>query len=430
MRHYLTWQKWGRMETRDIIDVVEVRTGGENGRSFRYLLGTGAAEGFGDALTRTVLPILAVAVLGLGTGFLGILNAIGLAAFLLFGMPIGMAIDRLRNRGRVMGSASFVRFLMLAALTIAYFAGWLSGPLLLGAAVLIGVADVVFTTAQSTVIPVVVEPGALKHAFSRLAVINQSTSTAAAAAGSAMIGLIGIPVVLLTAAAAYAGSCLLQLGIRLGSTETSRPGGPGPRGQFREGFRILRRTPALAVLTVSGSLTNAGAMLGNTVLPVFVMRDLAIQPAAFAALGVLSAVGAITGAAAAPRLTGKLGLKKLRSGASLLSVPAVLTTVACQWLPGPELVWLAFQSFAWSLLISVSGVAGAEVLPRIVPRNHLATVGAAQRTISLGIMPIAALLGGLIGTVTGPVPLLWVWAILAGSAALPIIRTKSLEQFR
>lgn len=418
------------METREIIDDAVVPAGGENGRSFQFLLGTGAAEGFGDALTRTVLPILAVAVLGLGTGFLGILNAIGLAAFLLLGMPIGMAIDRLRNRGRVMGGASFVRCLLLAGLTGAYFAGWLSGPLLLGAAVLIGVADVVFTTAQSTVIPAVVEPGALKHAFSRLAVINQSTSTVAAAAGGAMIGLIGMPFVLLTATAAYAGSCLLQLGIRLGPTASSRPGGPGSRGQFRNGFRVLRRTPALLALTVSGSLTNAGAMIGNTVLPVYIMRDLAIHPAVFAALGALSAAGAITGAAAAPRLTAKLGLKVLRSGAALLSVPAVLTAIACQWFPGPEPVWLALQSFAWSLLISVSAVAGAEVLPKTVQPDHLATVGAAQRTISLGIMPIAALLGGLVGALTGPVPLLWVWAALAGAAALPVIRTKSLDQFR
>lgn len=80
--------------------------------------------------------------------------------------------------------------------------------------------------------------------------------------------------------------------------------------------------------------------------------------------------------------------------------------------------------------MSISAVAGAEVLPRSVPAEELATVGAAQRTITLGIMPIAALLGGAIAVQTGPVPLLCVWAVLAGAAALPIVRAQSQTSFR
>lgn len=418
------------MTTREFSDATIVQVGREAGHSFRFLLRTGAAEGFGDALTRTVLPILAVATLGLGTEFVGILNAIGLAVFLLLGMPIGMAIDRSRNRRSAMGTAALLRCLVLAGLAAAYFAGWLSGPLLVGTAVLIGMADVVFTTAQSTIVPALVEPGGLKKAYSRLAVINQSTSTAAAAAGSAMLGLIGTPLVLIAAAAAYAGSCLLQLGIKLGPTAPARPTTGMARGQFRNGFRTLRRTPQLWALTISGSLTNAGAMLGNTVLPVYIMRDLAIHPAAFATLGLLSSAGAITGAATAPGLTERFGLKTLRTSAALLSVPAVPMAIGCSWLPGPEFGWLALQSLAWSFLIAISAVAGAEVLPKSVQPGELATVGAAQRTIALGIMPIAALLGGLTGALTGPVPLLWAWAVLAGAAALPILRAESLAGFR
>lgn len=236
------------MTTREFSDAANVQAEGAPGRSFRFLLGTGAAEGFGDALTRTVLPILAVATLSLGTEFVGILNAIGLSAFLLLGMPIGMAIDRSRNRRYAMRIAALSRCLVLAGLATAYLAGWLAGPLLVVAAVLIGAADVVFTTAQSTIIPALVEPEGLKKAFSRLAVINQSTSTAAAAAGSAMLGLIGPPLVLIAAAATYAGSCLLQSGIKLGPTAPDHPPRGMAKGQFRNGFHTLRRTPQLWAL--------------------------------------------------------------------------------------------------------------------------------------------------------------------------------------
>lgn len=397
-------------------------------RAFRFVLATGAAESFGDVLVRTALPVLAVSVLGLGADFVGVLNAAGLAAFLLLGMPIGMFIDRTRNRVGVMGAATLVRCLVALFLAAGYYFGLLSGAALLAAAVLAGVADVVFTASQGTVIPAAVPPQGLKAAFSRLALTNQATSTTAAGAGSAALALLGLPGLLLAAAVSYAGSLSFQRGIRTGPvTAVQRV---KPVGRFRRGFAVLRRTPALWALTLSGSLINAGAMLGNTVLPVYILRDLGIPAAAYAALGVISAAGAMAGAAAAPQLTKRLGLKSLRTSAALLSFPLVLSAAACPWLPGPELLWLSAQSLGWGFLVSLSAVAGAEVLPRTVAREELATVGSAQRTVTLGIMPVAALLGGAAAAVVGAVPLLIVWALLAAAAALPLLRVEALNGFR
>ncbi|MFL4472428.1 MFS transporter [Paeniglutamicibacter sp. MACA_103] len=421
--------EWKKMTSHDPTAVGEQTPPGLP-RAFTFVLATSAAEGFGDMLACTLLPILAVSVLGLGTGFVGLLNSIGLAAFLLLGMPVGMLIDRLRNRRRGMGVATVARCLVLAGLTSSYYAGWLSGATVIGATVVIGLADVAFTTAQGTVIPSVVQTERLKSAYSRLAVVNQTASTAAAATGSLALGFLGMPGMMWASVCSYAESALLQRGIKIDSSLATR--GPARRGigRFRDGFQALHRIPALWALTLSAALTNAGAMLGNTVLPVFLLRDLGIAPAAFAGLGVVSAIGAIIGAAFAPRLSARFGLKTLRSAAAILSVPAVAMAIACQQLPGHELIWLSAQSLAWSFLVSISAVAGAEVLPRSVPSEELATVGSAQRTIALGIMPIAALLGGAVAVLTGPVPLLCVWALLAGAAALPIVRAHSLKTYR
>lgn len=395
---------------------------------FRFVLATTAAEGFGDAMARTLMPILAVTVLGYGTGFVGVINSIGLAAFLLLGMPIGLLVDRLRDRRRAMGVSSFTRFVALAGLAVSFFAGGLSGPIVVGVAVVIGLADVIFTTAQGPVIQGLVPEDKLKVAYSQLTITNQSAGTTAAATGSVMLGLLGIPGLLWLAICSYLGSFLLQRGIppKLASVSQSR----GERRKFSDSFRTLRRIPALWALTISNTLVNAGVMLGNTVLPVFLLRDLEIAPTLFAALGIISAVGAIAGAALAPRLSAKLGLRTLRIVAALLSMPAVAMAIACQQLPGHELIWLAAQSLSWSFLVSIASVAGAEVLPRTIPAETLASVGSAQRTISLGVMPVAALLGGALAMLTGPVALLGIWALLAGSAALPIIRTVELGTYR
>lgn len=409
---------------------VSTRTSPTLPRAFTFVLATSAAEGFGDVLARTLMPILAVTVLGFGTGFVGVLNSIGLGAFLLLGMPIGIIIGRLRNRRRAMGVSTLARCLVLVGLTASYYAGWLSGAIVIVAAVVIGLADVAFTTAQSTIIPSVVPHESLKGAYSRLTIVNQTASTAAAATGSAALGLLGMPGMMWATICSYAGSVLLQRGIKPVPDTSKRDKVRQGQGNFREGFQTLHRIPALWALTLSGALTNAGVMLGNTVLPVFLLRDLGIAPAAFAGLGIVSAIGAILGAGRSPRLSSRFGLKKLRIMAALLSIPAVTMAIACQQLPGPELIWLAAQSLSWSFLVSVSAVAGAEVLPRSVPAEDLATVGSAQRTITLGIMPITALLGGAAAVLTGPIPLLCAWALLAGAAALPISRAKTLNAFR
>lgn len=397
-------------------------------KSFRFVLATTAAEGFGDALTRTLMPILAITVLGYGTGFVGIINSIGLGAFLLLGMPIGMLLDRLRDRRRAMGISSFARFAALTGLTVLFFAGELSGPVIVGVAVIIGLADVVFTTAQGPVIQSLVPGDKLKAAYAQLTITNQGAGTTAAAAGSAVLGFLGLPGLLWSAIGAYAGSLMLQRGIppKLVDENPSRR----QSRKFYDSFSTLRRNPALWSLTISSALINAGVMLGNTVLPVLLLADLGVAPALFAALGMVSAVGAIIGAGLAPGLSAKFGLRTLRAAAALLSMPAVAMAIACQQLPGHELIWLAAQSLSWSFLVSIAAVAGAEVLPRVIPAETLASVGAAQRTITLGVMPIAALLGGALAIITGPVVLLGLWAVLAGSAAFPIIRTAELDVYR
>ncbi|WP_372710310.1 MFS transporter [Arthrobacter rhombi] len=397
--------------------------------SFRYLLATGAAEDFGDTLTRTILPILAVAALGAGAGFVGVLNAIGLGAFLLVGMPVGRFVDSRRDRREVMASATLVRCCVLVTLALAFMGDWISTPVLAGGAVLVGLADVVFTTAHGTVVPALVHPEGLKGAYARLAVVGQCTSIAAVVAGSALLASPGILGVLVVAASAYAASVLLQRGIAVVPDVVASNQVGRRRARLVDGLLTLRRLPALWRLTLSGSLTNAGAMVGNTVMPVFVMRDLSIAPAMFAALGMVSAVGAIVGAAAGPRLTKKLGLRRLRLGAAALSMPVVAVAVFCQQLAGPDLLWLAVESLGWAFLVSAAAVAGADVLPRSVDPSELASVGSAQRTMTLGVMPVAALAGGAAATLVGSVPVLCLWVLLAGAAAIPLLRRDSLGSF-
>ena len=396
------------------------------GTSFRWLVATRAAEGFADALARTLLPIVAVTVLGLGTAYVGVLNSLSLASFLLLGVPIGIMIDRRSSRTRAMAFSSLARVFILILLAALYLTQALNGPVLLAAALILGIADVVFTTAESTVIPAIVPEGRLKEAYSRLAVTGQSTSTAASLIGSIALGLVGVIGMIGTAICSYTASLFCQLRVK---TEPASPSPAVRGGATAEGMRILFSSAPLRALTYSAALTNAGVMLGNTVLPVLVLSDLGISPAVFAAMGIVSVAGSILGSAAAPSLHRRFGLRRLRVTAALLAGPAVLLAVFCRDLPGHEIIWLMLQAILWNLLVSISSVAGSDVLPRIVPRERLATVGAAQRTITLGIMPISAIVGGAVGAHAGTAVMMWAWAGLALLSAIPLVKAIELDRF-
>lgn len=392
--------------------------------SFPWLLATRGAEGFADSLSRALLPIVAVSVLGMGSAYVGVLNSLSLAGFLLLGIPVGTLIDRLVSKTAAMALSTLARVLALTTVAIFLVTGTLNGAVLLLAAMAIGVADVVFTTAETTVIPALVPQSRLKRAYSQLAVTSQSTSTIAALMGSIALGLAGAIGMLIGATSSY----LLSLVVQRGVKTRREPARPVSRAAYRlEGFQILMASPALTALTVSAALTNAGVMLGNTMLPVFVLSDLGISPAVFAAMGILSAAGAIAGSAAAPALTRRFGLRRLRVAAALLAGPAVLLAVLCRELPGHDIVWLTAQACLWNLLVSLSSVAGADVLPRVAPRESLASVSAAQRMVTLGIMPISAILGGIIASYTGTSFMMVVWAVLASLAALPLLKARVLD---
>lgn len=94
-------------------------------RSVRWFTATAAAESVGDSLARSLLPIVAVAVLGAGTATVGLLNALGLLAFLVLALPVGVLADRWSAPTRMMTLSSLVRAAVTLAAVLTWWVGWL-----------------------------------------------------------------------------------------------------------------------------------------------------------------------------------------------------------------------------------------------------------------------------------------------------------------
>ncbi len=365
------------------------------------------------------MPVIAVSMLGAGAFDVGVINALGLSAFLIIGLPVGVWVDRMRKR-RVMIAADLCRAITIASLPVAYLCGFLTMWHVFAAVTLVSIADVFFTTAHSTYLPSIVTGDELDEANARLQSAQTTVTVGTPALSGALLRLVAAPLALFTASVSYLVSALL-IG-RIPHREP--PPSNGSRQDFwasaRLGISFTVRHPHLRPLFLSSMMTNTAAMFGNTASAVYALSVLEIGPGLYAALGTFSALGGLAGSLTAVPVLRRLGIGRTKIFACLISLPVIGLLPLAPVLPLHPAVWFALSGFGWAGLIVMSTVAGSGITPRVAPSAMLGSVTASNRLFVLGIMPIASLAGGALAAWVGVVPVLWAWAAIAAAASLPI----------
>lgn len=405
-------------------------------RPVRWLVVTSVLEGLGDSLSRSLLPIVAVSVLGAGTAVVGVVNSVGLAAFLLLGLPVGVLADRWSAPTAMMTLSTIARAGVALAAVVCWLGGWLAGgvgtAVVLGLALAIGVADVGYTTAQGMLVPRLVAADEIRAVYGRVQASAQIGGTAGPALLSAALVAVAAPVAWLVPAAAYAGSAVAQRRITPVAPAPARPVvRESAWASARAGAGVLLRSRVLRRVTLATTLSNAAVMAANTLLPVIVLTRLGVPPAVYAALGLVGAVAGVAGAAAAARVTARLGLVAARVACAAAMTAGVLVVMAAgataPLLPGPVELWLGLQSALTGGAASIALVAGADLVPRIAPASSLGTVLAAQRVATLGVMPVTAVVVGAGGALLGAGAMTLAWLLLAAASALPLAGLRRSE---
>lgn len=389
-------------------------------RDFRRLLYSGSAESVGDDVLRSLLPIVAVSVLGVGALQVSILTALSLSAFLILGIPAGVWVDRMRKQ-RVLIGADLFRALVVASVPVAYLLGFLSIWQIFVVAALVSVADVFFNTARSTVMPMVVRPQQLSEGAARLLSADNTASVATPALSGVLLRFAAAPVVLLTSSLAYVVSALAMSRMQLEEPRSFNRSRTRFWASASEGLSFTIRHRLLRAHFTSIMLINASTMFGGAAQIVFALTVLEIPPSVVAALSFFAAGGALLGSIVAMPVLNVFGIGRTRILASLASVAAAALVPLSPLLPISPVIWLAASGFGWSFLTAITFVAGSGIVARITQQHMLGRVSSCIRMFTLGIMPIASITGGLIATTFGLVPTLWIWAFLAGCAALPIL---------
>jgi MFS family permease len=388
---------------------------------FLRLWSAQAISELGSRITREGIPLTALLVLHAGAVRMGLLNALGGIAVLVFGLAAGVWIDRLRRRP-VLVAADLGRAALLASIPAAALAGRLAMGQLYAVAALAGVMTVFFDVANQSYLPALVDRDRILEANSKLTL----SSTIAEIAGPGLTGFlvqaITAPIAILFDALSFLASALLLAGIRKREPPPPRRPPEHALTATLAGVRRIFADPMLRPLALRSATAWVFHGFSGALYLLFAIDVLRLRPAVLGIVIATGGVGAMAGAFLAPRLERRVlrgptflatsalyGLTQfLVPLAGMATAPPPAGSPAGAASPGgwPAAALLIAAQLIGDLLFTVYSINAVSLRQRVAPANLLGRINAGMQLLARGVYPLGALLGGYLGERLGVRPTL------------------------
>ncbi|TLZ74682.1 MAG: MFS transporter [Methanobacteriota archaeon] len=367
-------------------------------RDFLLLWGGQTVSRVGDQFTGLAVPYLAAYVLTAGPGEMGILGAAGTAPFLVFGLLVGVWVDR-RQRRSVLIRADLGRGAMIGAIAVLGVAGLLHLTYLYVFSFFIGVLTVFFDVAYQAYLPSLVDRKLLVDANSKLEISNTLSGSVGPTVAGAVIQLFTAPIAMFLDAASFFVSAGSLAAVRV--RETIKAAAPGVTilSQIREGLRVVvgdRRLRHIATCTAWGNFFSSAVF---NALFFLLLKELGFEAFSLGILFGVSSIGGIVGAFVSGRISKRIGVgPAIILGAVLFSLPTIPLPFVTADLAIPVLSVILSVGLFGNLLYNINQVSFRQA---IVPVRLQGRLNATMRTIVWGTLPLGALTGGFLGEVIG-----------------------------
>jgi MFS family permease len=202
----------------------------------------------GGQVTLLALPLTAALLLNATPTQMGLLTAIESLPFVLFSLPTGVWLDRVRKLPvYVVGELTIG--VAVASVPVAWWAGWLTMAWLYAVGFVIGCVSTTAGSAAQIVLTQVVPRERLVEAHARNALANSSAEVAGPGLAGVLIKLVGPPIALLVDAVMLLVSALILRGIQVNEPTPAR-GGEGFWPSLRAGLAFVRGNPLLVTLAL------------------------------------------------------------------------------------------------------------------------------------------------------------------------------------
>ncbi|GGL97456.1 MFS transporter [Nakamurella endophytica] len=376
--------------------------------AFRRLWTANLAGGFGGQFATFAMSVTAVLVLGAGAGEVGVIAAAAQVGW-LSSLLVGVWVDRWRRRSTLLW-ASWTRCVALLSVALAYLTGVLTVTHLAVVALVLGLCDVFFLTAHDAIVPVLVGRNRVTEARARLQVGDQAVQAGGAGVAGQLLRWLPGPLLYLVSAVLELVSGVLLLSVRVDEQKADRVGREPFAVALRVGLRHVVRHPVLRALLVRNAVVNSGAGMLMALLPVYVLDDLRVSAPAYGLVVSIGAVAGILAAALALRVVATVGDLRVVVVATVALPLGVVVIPVAAVVPSAAFVLLSGAECLIAAVLTVSQVATSGVRAAVTPDAVMGRVSAASRFVTLGVLPLAALAGGWLGSSVGHIGTLFVAA--------------------
>jgi MFS family permease len=379
---------------------------------------------FGTQISLLALPLIATVLLAATPFEVALLGTIEFLPFILFSLPAGAWVDRLRRRP-ILILGDLGRALALATVPVAFVFDVLTIYQLYVVGFVAGTLTVLFDVAYQSYLPSLVERDQLVDGNGKLEISRTLAQTAGPTLGGGLIGLLTAPVAILLDAVSYALSALFVVLIRRPEPvpDRHRDEHGRQRGNLRsevmDGLRYVFGNPYLRGISASTATSNLFSQIAFATFIVYAVRELGLGPFEIGLTFGLGNIGAIVGAFTASRWTSALGLGRAIVISMFLSGPGILlVALAPREAPIPFLVASGFLTGLSAVVYNINQVSFRQA---ITPTAMQGRMNATMRFIVWGTIPVGAILGGAIATAVSISAAIWIGAIGSFLAVVPLL---------
>jgi predicted MFS family arabinose efflux permease len=384
-------------------------------RNFRLFWAGESISEVGNSVTIVVIPLVAIDTLHTSTFIVTLLTATVWLPWVLIGIPAGAWVDRLPPRP-IMLACDAIAVVVYASVPVAAWCGVLTVAQLIAVALIAGAAAVFFNSAYQVLLPGIVDEADLAEGNAKLLGSREVAQIGGPGLGGLLAQAAGPVTGLLANAVSFVVSfCCLTA---MQPPRDRRSGGPAAGGVL-DGLRFAWRDPYLRAMTTFSSLGNLALTGADALLVVFLVRTLGLSSAAAGLVMASLGVGGVLGALAARPLTRRFGT------ARAMLITALGGQCFALLLPladaGPRLAFASAAMMSTGGAVVIGNVIVDSFMQSYVSPDILGRVISATWTVGFAMMPVGALLAGVLATALGVRTALWILTGLIAASSLVLL---------
>jgi MFS family permease len=375
----------------------------------------------GSQVSQLALPWLAAVGLHASPFQFSLLGVLGFMPFILFALPAGVWVDRLRRR-YILIAGDAARAVLLILIPVLWATHELRMWHLLVLQFAIGVFTVFFDVAYQSYLPALVAREHLIDGNSKLQLTASIAQVGGPNLSGVLIAAITAPYAIVADAASFVVSSVFMISMRH-REEPPKYDDSNPRPkmwpQVKEGLDWVVKHPWLRAIAACTGTSNFFSSTAFAILLLYMVRVLHLSAYAVAAVFAVTSVGSIVASLCTGRLNKWLGVGPTIVWSIVVSSVAALGyPLAPKSFPLP-LLMVAGIGFGFGAV--AYNITQVSLRQAITPERLQGRMNAAMRWIVWGTIPLGTLFGGGLATWFSLRTAIWVGSLGQMVAFVPVL---------